>query len=115
MELSWYTLLRRQFQGYPDWAVDLGIFGIVFLIIGFLAKTFGRLFALALLGLLIFVAAAHYFNFAPMFLAELKTFFGVADVQLLGDIPMMFMDWARAHIFACLGGVLGFVVGYKLG
>lgn len=115
MQQSWYVLLSKQFKAYPSWAVDLGIFGIVFLILGFLVKSFGRYFFLCLLAVVAALAAAYYFDFAPGFLTELKEFLGLHDMQVLGDIPAIFIAWAREHALACIAAVLGFIVGYTIG
>lgn len=115
MQQSWYEMLSKQFKAYPSWAVDLGIFGVVFLIIGFLVKSFGRYFFLTLLAFAAAVAAAYYFDFAPEFLTELKEFLGLQEMQVLGDIPTVFVAWARGHALACIGAVLGFIVGYTIG
>ena len=115
MQQSWYELLSKQFKGYPAWAVELGIFGFVFLIIGFLAKSFGKFFVLALLLAAALLAGAYYFDAAPELLSQLKDFFGLHDMQMLGDIPPMFMAWARLHLMACAGAAAGFIVGFILG
>lgn len=115
MQQSWYEALSKQFVGYPTWAVELGIFGVVFLIIGFLARSFGRLFFVALLAIAVALGAAYYFNLAPAFLTQLKDFFGLHDVTVLGDLPAQLITWARTHVVGCAGVVLGFFVGYSIG
>jgi hypothetical protein len=115
MQQSWYEMLSKQFKAYPAWAVELGIFGIVFLILGFLVKSFGRYFFLTILGIAACIAAAYYFDFAPGFITELKDFMGLHNMKVLGDIPTIFIAWARGHAIACIGAVIGFVVGYSIG
>jgi hypothetical protein len=112
---SWYELLSKQFKGYPAWAIELGIYGFIFLILGFLCKSFGKLFVLAVLLCAAALAVVYYFDLAPELLVQVKDFVGLHDMQILGDIPPIFMAWARGHAFACIGAVIGFVLGYSLG
>lgn len=115
MQQSWLELVRNQFKDYPPWAVELGTFGIVFLLLGFIVKSFGKSLALSLLILLIVIAGLHYVNLVPIDIIRVKEFLGLQDATLLQDVPTIFAAWAREHVLACVSAVVGFMVGYQLG
>ena len=94
------------------WLIDMQF---IILALVFLAKSLGKMFFFALLAAAVALGAVYYFNIAPEFLAQIKDFFGLHDANMLGDVPTIFLAWARLHVVACVGALIGFVVGYSIG
>lgn len=101
-------------KGLPDWAIEVTVFGVASLIIGFLCKSFGRYMALLVVLAVAAGIGMQYANIMPEYLAQAKTFLGIQEIALQ-DIPMAFVAWAKVHYIACVSAVVGFFIGWKLG
>jgi len=101
-------------KGLPGWAIEVTVFGVTSLILGFLFKSFGRYLALLVLLLIAVGVGMHYANFMPEYLMQAKQFIGIESLALQ-DAPMTFVAWAKVHYIACVSAVVGFFIGWKLG
>lgn len=101
-------------KGLPPWAIEVTLFGGIFVVLGYLFKSFGRWLAFLLLAAVAAVAVIHYANLMELPIEQWKTLAGIQGVAL-ADLPMAFAAWAREHTIACISAVIGFIVGWKLG
>jgi hypothetical protein len=101
-------------KGLPPWAIEVTVFGGIFVILGYLFKSFGRWLLFLLLAVVAAIVVLHYAHIASMPLEKLTVLAGVKDIALQ-DMPNVFVAWAREHVISCISAVIGFFVGWKLG
>lgn len=101
-------------KGLPPWAVEVTLFGGIFVILGYLFKSFGRWLLFLLLAVVAAIAILHYAHIASMPLEKLQILAGIQGIAL-PDMPHLFVAWAREHVISCVSAVIGFFVGWKLG
>lgn len=115
MQQSWFEMIQNFFVGYPMWAVELGVFGVGGLLVGFLFKGIGRfLVLLAILGISIAVIL-HYTQVVVLPVAKIKTLLGLRDVFSIQEGFQVFAAWSREHLIALLSLIVGLLLGWKLG
>lgn len=101
-------------KGLPPWAVEVSLFGGIFVVLGYLFKSFGRWLVFLILAGIAALAVIHYAQLMELPLEHWKTLAGIQGVEYT-ELPHIFTSWAREHTIACISAVIGFIVGWKLG
>lgn len=115
MQQSWFQMIQNFFVGYPTWAVEVGVFGVGGLLIGFLFRSIGRLLVLlAILGIAIAVIL-HYTHVIILPVTKIKIFLGLQDVSTIQEGFQVFATWSREHLVALLSLIVGLLLGWTLG
>ena len=111
---GWETL-ETKLKNYPEWLVDIAIYGIAAMILGFIVKNFGRVLFFAVFGIIVVMWFLHYTDFIVVNIARLKSLIGLSGVESLDAAFRVWCEWARMHLAACAALVVGFLLGWKLG
>ena len=115
---SWLESIKAHVMGFfeklPPYIVDILIFLPVGILIGFCSKAFGRYFLIALVIALAFFWLGDYFHIITFHKAQLQALFG-GHIRSLADLWTVMMTWGREHIAGVVAGIIGFMVGWKLG
>lgn len=114
--MNWFERVSAYLteKGLPGWAIEVSVFGLLGAIFGFLAKTIGRPFGILLLVAIGALIVLHYAHVAPETVTDIEQFLGVHDMSW-ADAPQVVVNWARAHVIACVSTLVGIVIGWKLG
>jgi hypothetical protein len=112
---SWFESIHQQLRDYlPGWAIDLISFGLIFFIIGFLLKSFGKYLVYAVLAAALVITALYYAKVIHLDLVTIKYWSGIGG-ESVKAAPTLFIEWAKAHPVAWVSGIIGFLLGWKVG
>jgi uncharacterized membrane protein (Fun14 family) len=111
----WFESIRAKLHGYPEWAVEVGVYGVVGLLIGFGLKNFGRALILGILGAAVIIWVLSTLHIIAVDIAQLKTYLGLSSVANLDDAIKVAIAWFQAHSRAGIALVVGFFLGWVLG
>ena len=115
VQRNWYEIVSGHFEGYPTWAVEVGIFGVGALVLGFLCKTIGRYLFFAVIAAALLLFALSYTHVVSINMLQVKQFLGIQDIASLQDLGTVLLAWGRVHVVAVISLVVGFILGWKLG
>jgi len=115
MQKNWYEIVSSYFEGYPAWAVEVAVFGVGALVLGFLCKTVGRyLFFAGVAAALLLVVLSHM-QVVSINMMQVKQFLGIQDIASLQDLGTVLVEWGKVHVIAVVSLIFGFILGWKLG
>lgn len=112
-ETGWYDVMQGHLSRYPNWAVELGVYGLGGCLAGFLLKNFGRFMIGLIATLLLFLWFFAYLDIITFHLENLRALLGIQAIQTIDDGVRIYTEWAREHWAACLGSIIGFIIGWK--
>jgi|GEM_PF-6749427 uncharacterized membrane protein (Fun14 family) len=115
MSSNWLDSIKERFSGQEPWAVELVVFGLGGFVAGFLLKNFGKLLLLLLAAALIVVLALHYTHVNEMPFEQLQALLGISSFQNVQDIITVKIAFCKEHPVALVSGVVGMMVGWKVG
>jgi uncharacterized membrane protein (Fun14 family) len=90
-------------------AFGLGILG------GFLVKRFGRQTIVLFVLITAILLGFDYLGVIKIDWLVIKDFIGIAPSQTLEGFVQEYIGWIKEHILAVFVGVIGFLIGYKIG
>ncbi|MGC2310217.1 MAG: FUN14 domain-containing protein [Candidatus Babeliaceae bacterium] len=111
---GWFTALQNKLKDYPSWVLDICLYGIFGLVIGFLCKNIGRYLFFGVLGMIAFLWILNTAGFATIDTARIKDFLGLSSIQTIDDLLHMYIEWVRAHLIGCIAFIIAFFCGWKL-
>ncbi len=112
---GWLDVIKERFNSQEPWAIELVIFGLGGFVAGFLLKNFGRIALILLAIAVVSILGLHYTHLYDMPFEKLQALLGISDVNTLQDIITMKIAWAKDHPVAIVSGVVGLLVGWKVG
>lgn len=115
MNENWLDAIRTKLQEYPDWLFDVGIFGVMGFVFGFVMKTFGRIILFGCIGLVVGLSVLHYSNIVVVNVVQIKSIAGLASANTIDDALRIYSEWAKLHAVGLLAGVVSFCIGWKVG
>jgi uncharacterized membrane protein (Fun14 family) len=97
--------------------VDIGIYGAIGFITGFLLKKYSEYFiALAILVVGIIVLQQFDYLSVSFNTTKIHEMFGLPSVATVGDgYGTLFLEWVKSNIPATASLVVGFLIGMKVG
>ncbi|HBL99006.1 TPA: hypothetical protein DDZ86_05185 [Candidatus Dependentiae bacterium] len=107
--------IKSYFKDYPDWVTEGVVALFLGLVLGFLFRTLGKYAVIVVTTLFVAGFVFHYAGLATFQSAPLVKFFGISHIPSLGEAVSNIFEWAQAHLAACVAGILGFILGWKLG
>jgi uncharacterized membrane protein (Fun14 family) len=106
--------LLAQFKFSWKTITELAVgFGAGFLL-GFLVKRYARQVIVLLVLFSVVLIGLEYFNFISIDWTAIKNFIGL-PTQTLESIAQEYFTWAKEHILTVVTGLIGFLIGYKVG
>lgn len=96
--------------------IDIGIYGAIGFIIGFLLKKYSEYFiacALFIVGLVVLQQCGYLsidFN-----TAKIHEMFGLQSVMITDGYGMLLVEWTKSNVPAAASLVVGFLIGVKIG
>lgn len=112
---GWLDSIKERFSSQEPWAIELVVFGLGGFVAGFLLKNFGKLALIVLAVALVLIVGLHYTHVYDMPFEKLQAFLGISDLTTVQDIINMKIAWAKDHPVAIVSGVVGLLVGWKVG
>lgn len=112
---SWLDSIKERFGGQESWAVELVTFGLAGLVLGFLLKNFGRIASLIIAAAFIAVLVLHYTHVYEMPYEKLLEVLNVPSTASMQDIINAKIAWSKDHLVAVVSGLVGVLVGWKVG
>ena len=107
--------LSEKIGGSSSEAVQAALyFGIAFAAGFFFKKYFKFLFG-CLIVALIFVKVLEYNNLLHMDWSGVKNFAGMTEGATINSMISHQLEWIKAHVLLFVSGVVGFLIGYRLG
>lgn len=113
--LSWWYLVQAQLKSYPPWLVQVTFFGITGLIVGFIAKNFGKLIVYTTIGVTVLLWLLHYLQFISIHGFAFKSLLGLSTAHSLDDVLKIYFVWAQTHVIGCVAASVGFFLGWRVG
>lgn len=89
-------------------------FGAGFLL-GFLIKRFARQFIFLIILFIALLIGLDYLNLISVDWVALKNFIGLTSNGTLEGIVQSYFQWGKEHIVIVFVGIIGFLIGYKVG
>ncbi|MEX0940452.1 MAG: FUN14 domain-containing protein [Candidatus Babeliales bacterium] len=119
---GWFEVIKVKFNEFANqfdltWA-KLTEFGVAFglgVLFGFLFKRFGRQVILLFIIAAVILIGLDYFNVITIEWQSLRNIFGTAPTTNLENIIQDYVNWAKKHIVGVIIGLIGFIIGYKIG
>ena len=96
--LSWLDTLRMKLADYPSWIIDIGVYGISGIALGFIAKKMGKLFFWALAFVLVLLILAHYANSQIVNVVLLKQFLNMSAISSFEGFFQQLGDLFQQHV-----------------
>ncbi|HVW98971.1 MAG TPA: FUN14 domain-containing protein [Candidatus Babeliaceae bacterium] len=115
MHPQWFEAIRSKLQGYPEWAVEVGTYGVIGLLLGFVAKNFGKSLIMVILAASVMLWALSALNLITVDVSQLKGYLGLSSVANLDEGIRLVIDWFKAHSRASMALVVGLFLGWVLG
>lgn len=115
METNWFETIKTKLQNYPEWVFDVGVFGLVGFVVGFVFKNFGKVLLFGAIGLIIGLGILHYAHIISVNMNQIKDILGLAAANTIDDGVRIYSDWARLHIVGLLAAAVSFCIGWKVG
>jgi len=112
---GWLDAIKERFSTQEPWAIELVVFGLGGFVAGFLLKNFGKLALMLLAVALVVIVGLHYTHVTEIPFEKLQAFLGISDLNTVQDIINMKIAWAKDHPVAIVSGVVGLLVGWKVG
>lgn len=114
-QVSWWNQFMGYFSGYPVWLVE-GCFAIIVgFLFGFIMKLFGKplLYAIAIL----FVAdyLLSYFGFIEFHFDQVQQALGIVEIPTIDVAFSNLWSWMKEHVVLCIGALIGFAFGWRVG
>lgn len=110
-----WTKISTSLQSYPSWTVEAGVGILVGLIVGFLTRTLGRYFVIALVTLGVVGFVLHYMGVITIHTMPLMRAMGVNRIPPVGDLVGSVANWIQEHLVATVALIIGFIIGWKYG
>lgn len=82
---------------------------------GFLVKRYGRDVLITVILIGIALAIFSYFDFITIDWIKIKDLFGVAPAETIESFFQEYFQWIKIHIISVIIGIIGFIIGYKIG
>lgn len=111
---QWMQAIKSRLHDYPEWVVEAGVSGLVGLIIGFVARNFGRFLVLFIICAVITVFMLEQTNIIAVKAPGLRALLSDPD----GTVVAWFngiITFARDRIFVTIALIVGFLFGWRLG
>lgn len=102
-DFSWKTI--------TELAIGLGT-GFLF---GFLVKRYARQAVFLIVLFVALLIGLDYLNLISIDWTATKNFIGLPPTETIEGIAQDYFKWAKDHIFTVITGVVGFLIGYKVG
>jgi len=97
--------------------IDIGVYGAIGFIVGFLLKKYSEYF-ISLVLLIIGLVVLQQFDYISLSLNSLKIHdaLGLQDMPMVGDAyGSLLWEWMRTHVVSTSSLIVGFLVGLKIG
>ena len=114
-QVSWWNQLLSYFSGYPVWLVEGGFGVVIGFLFGFIMKNFGKAFFYAFVTLVVANYVLSYFGLLEFHFDQLQKMVGIVEIPTIDVAFANLTSWMRQHIALCLGSLIGFTFGWKLG
>lgn len=111
---QWLQAIKNRLSDYPEWIVEAGVSGLVGLIIGFIARNFGRLFLLFIVCAIITVFILEQTHIIAVKAPGLRALLSDPDGTVVAWVNGI-VTFARDHIFVTIALIIGFLFGWRLG
>ena len=107
--------LFAQFEFSWKTATDLAFGFVAGLVFGFLVKRYARQTIFLCILFIALLIGLDYLNLVAVDWAAIKSFLGLTSDGTLEGVIQKYFQWGKEHIAIVFAGVLGFLVGYKVG
>jgi uncharacterized membrane protein (Fun14 family) len=97
--------------------IDIGLYGAIGFIVGFLLKKYSEYFIAAML-LIIAVIVLQQFDYVSISIniPKIHQMLGLQPSPLVGDrYGMLLLEWMKANVAGSASLVVGFLIGLKIG
>ncbi|MGE0206849.1 MAG: FUN14 domain-containing protein [Candidatus Babeliales bacterium] len=119
---SWFEVLQEKAQKFADhfeisWSKssEYGIACGGGFLVGFLVKRYARPVILTALVVSALLLGLNYFEIITINWVAVKEFIGMTPSANFEGFFQEYWEWASTHAVTVIFGILGFVVGYKIG
>lgn len=114
-QVSWWNQFLSYFSGYPVWLVEGGFGLIVGFLFGFIMKNFGKAFLYAIVTLVVADYVLSYFGLIDFHFDQMQKMVGITEIPTIDVAFSNLIAWMRQHIALCIGSLIGFAFGWKVG
>lgn len=111
----WLTTFHKKLEAYPPWVAEIGVYGLIAFIAGFLTKVLGRWLFFGTIGAALALAFLYYTHVITIDLQQLKQLIGMSSAQTFQDVLGQERAWLHEHPVACIAMLAGFLLGWVLG
>jgi len=97
--------------------IDIGLYGAIGFIVGFLLKKYSEYFIAAML-LIIAVIVLQQFDYVSISIniPKIHQMLGLQPSSVIGDrYGMLLLEWMKANVAGSASLVVGFLIGLKIG
>lgn len=114
-QISWWNQLIGYFSGYPLWLVEGGFALLIGFVVGFIMKLFGRPLCCAIAILVVADYILGYFGFIEFHFDMVQKVIGITEIPTIDVAFSQLWTWMKEHVVLCIGGVIGFAFGWRIG
>jgi uncharacterized membrane protein (Fun14 family) len=107
--------LQARFQTSPGWLIEAGFYGLISLIIGFLARNFARTLLLAIIGTVCILYVFQHLHIISIDMLQLQSFFGLQNISSSQEVLDAIKVWIHTYPTATFSMVIGFFAGWVIG
>lgn len=114
-QISWWQKFTSYFSDYPSWLVE-GVFAVLAgFVVGFLAKNFGKPLLYGIVTLVVAGYVLSYFGLIEVHSEQIKQMLGIVETPTVDVAFNNITGWMREHVALCVGAVIGFAIGWRVG
>lgn len=110
---GWLDSIKERFASQEPWAIELVIFGLGGFVLGFLLKNFGKLMVIGAVVAVALIIGLHYTHVYPF--EKLQALLGFPEIHNVHELLKEKIVWGKEHPVALVSGIVGLLVGWKVG
>lgn len=114
-QVSWWNQLMGYFSGYPVWLVEGSFALIIGFLFGFMMKLFGKPLVYAIVTLVVADYVLGYFGFIEFHFEHVQKMLGIVEIPTIDVAFSSLISWMKEHIVLCVGALIGFAFGWRMG
>jgi uncharacterized membrane protein (Fun14 family) len=96
--------------------IDIGVYGVIGFIVGFLLKKYSEYF-ISLVLLVVGLILLQQFDYVVIVFnnPKIQEALGLQEIPINGSYGNLLWEWTRSHVVSASSLVVGFLVGLKIG
>lgn len=114
-QVSWWNQIMGYFSGYPVWLIEGSFALLAGFLFGFIMKLFGKPLLYAVVTLVIAGYVLSYFGFIEFHFEQIQQALGIIEVPTIDIAFSNVISWMKEHVIICIGAVIGFAFGWRIG